>query len=278
MKPIRIFAVCTQHIDQFIAARRQEPGKKKGSLVSPATINKDLRHIKAALNVAVEWGYLAQLPKFRMEREPKKLARYVTGDHFAVVYQKCSSARLPNDLPNIEPADWWQGLLVTAYMTGWRIADLLNLRREDVDLDAGTAIIRWASEGNKGRRDELVKLHPVVIDHLRKLPGFDPCIFPWNYKRITLQRQFARIQEAAEIHLTCRGEHTHTRFCHVYGFHDLTRAFATMNADKLSADALQALMRHKSYSTTQRYINMARQMDEAVASLHVPDVLKGVGG
>ena len=33
-------------------------------------------------------------------------------------------------------------------------------------------------------------------------------------------------------------------------------------------------MRHKSYQTTQRYINVARQLDEAVASLHVPEVLK----
>jgi hypothetical protein len=47
-----------------------------------------------------------------------------------------------------------------------------------------------------------------------------------------------------------------------------------MNADKLTPDALQALMRHKSYQTTQVYINMARQMGEAVAGLHVPEVLK----
>jgi hypothetical protein len=51
-----------------------------------------------------------------------------------------------------------------------------------------------------------------------------------------------------------------------------------MNADKLTPDALQALMRHKSYQTTQVYINMARQMDAAFASLHVPDVLKKTGG
>ena len=37
-------------------------------------------------------------------------------------------------------------------------------------------------------------------------------------------------------------------------------------------------MRHKSYQTTQRYINIARQMDAAVASLHVPDVLRRVEG
>jgi hypothetical protein len=33
-------------------------------------------------------------------------------------------------------------------------------------------------------------------------------------------------------------------------------------------------MRHKSYQTTQVYINMARQMDKAVEVLHVPEVLK----
>jgi len=54
----------------------------------------------------------------------------------------------------------------------------------------------------------------------------------------------------------------------------IERAFATRNADRLTADALQKLMRHKSYLTTQRYINMARQIDEAVEVLHVPDVLK----
>ena len=46
-----------------------------------------------------------------------------------------------------------------------------------------------------------------------------------------------------------------------------------MNADRLTPDALQALMRHKSYQTTQKYINMARQLDTAVHALHVPDVL-----
>jgi hypothetical protein len=46
------------------------------------------------------------------------------------------------------------------------------------------------------------------------------------------------------------------------------------NAETLSADALQSLMRHKSYQTTQRYINMANQLDRSVAGLHVPDVLK----
>ena len=45
-----------------------------------------------------------------------------------------------------------------------------------------------------------------------------------------------------------------------------------MNADKLTPDALQTLMQHKDYQTTQRYINLARQLNPAVANLYVPDL------
>jgi integrase len=104
-------------------------------------------------------------------------------------------------------------------------------------------------------------------------------VLPWPHNFRTLYAEFGRIQVAAGINLPCLKDHEHTPACHHYGFHDFRRAFATMNADKLTPDALQALMRHKSYQTTQKYINLARQMDKAVASLHVPEVLqKKIGG
>src|SRR5205823_812166 len=99
VKPKRMATLKTQAVDSFIAARRQERGQKIGSLVSPATINHDLRHIKAALSVAGEWGYLAKPPKFRMEREPKKLPVYVTPDHFAAIYRACDRAGMPEGQP-----------------------------------------------------------------------------------------------------------------------------------------------------------------------------------
>ena len=116
----------------------------------------------------------------------------------------------------------------------------------------------------------------MVVEHLTRLPGFSARVFEWPSNERALYEEFATIQEAAGIHLPCQEEHQHSRFCHVYGFHDLRRAFATMNADKLTPGALQTLMRHKGYQTTQSHIDMARQMDAAVASLHVPEVLRGV--
>jgi integrase len=266
VKPIRVFALSTAHVDNFIAARWQEPGIRKGEPVSPATVNKDLRHVKAALNMAVEWGYLAKAPRFHMQKEHGRLPTYVTPDHFVLIYQACDQAKLPRGMANLTTADWWRALLVTAYLTGWRIGSLLALRREDVDLDGATAVSRAAD--NKGKRDVKSPLHPVVVEHLRRLAGFGPLVFaPYDRRRIF--EEFARLQKVAGLRLTGPRDH--------YGFHDLRRAFATMNADKLTPDTLQALMQHKDYQTTQRYINMARQLNPAVAGLCVPPTPRAAG-
>jgi integrase len=127
-------------------------------------------------------------------------------------------------------------------------------------------------DDNKGERDERMSLHPIVVEHLHKLPGFRPVVFPWNHNPRTLYTEFAGIQEAAGIRLPCTEAHEHTPACYLYGSDDSRRAFATMNADKLTAHALQALMRHKCCQTTQKYINMGRQMNPALAALFVPDV------
>lgn len=44
-----------------------------------------------------------------------------------------------------------------------------------------------------------------------------------------------------------------------------------MNAGNMPADALQKLMRHKSYTITQRYVNLARSMRDIVGRIVVPE-------
>ena len=273
VKPKRVDVIKTQTIDAYTAKRRTERGKKEKSIISAATVNKELRHIRAVLQVAEDWGYLAKRPKFRMIKEPQKLVRYVTPEHFAAIYGACEVAKRPAS-DAYEAATWWRALLTFCYMTGWRISEPLALRWDDVSLDAGTAVTRW--DDNKGKRSECVPLHPVVVEHLRKIVDFGQQVFFWPHSDRTLWRDFTAIQVEAGIHLPCREKHTHNASCHSYGFHDLRRAFATSNAEQLTPDALQRLMRHKSYTTTQKYINMAKQIDKAVEQLFVPDVLKGL--
>lgn len=84
--------------------------------------------------------------------------------------------------------------------------------------------------------------------------------------RRRLFEEFGRIQKLAEVKPAGQKDH--------YGFPDLRRAFATMNADRLTADALQHLIQHKDYQATQRYINMARQLKPAVENLYVPEMFR----
>jgi integrase len=130
-----------------------------------------------------------------------------------------------------------------------------------VNLEDGTVVSRWAD--NKGKRDQIIPLHPIVVEHLRKLAAFAPAMFPWHRRRGKVFSEFGLIQTAAGVKPVGKRR---------YGFHDIRRAFATMNADRMTGDALQALMQHKSYATTQKYINIGRQLNPTVQNLFVPDL------
>lgn len=241
VKPARMRSITAATFDDYTAVRRLEPKyprreRKKGEpLVRPATINKELRALRAMIRKAARWKFIPAAPSIEFLKEEGKLPTYVTPEDFAAIYKACSVARWPADMP-YAAADWWRALLVMAYMTGWRIGSLLSLRREHVDLEAATAIS--LAKHNKGRRDQKIPLHPMVVEHLRKLASFSPVMFPWLNGRRCLWEEFHAIQKAAKVKPEGKA---------FYGFHDLRRAFATMNAANLTADALQALMQHKDY-------------------------------
>lgn len=103
VNPVRLASIKTAMIDDFRCKRRALPGKWKGEPASPATLIKDLRHLRAALRKAHNWGYLPNVPDFAFEKEPKKLPTYVTGEHFAAIYRACQSATMPTDLHSLRP-------------------------------------------------------------------------------------------------------------------------------------------------------------------------------
>ena len=73
--------------------------------------------------------------------------------------------------------------------------------------------------------------------------------------------------------MPCHAKHEHTDACHLYGFHDARRGFATFVGNELGRDQLQKMMRHKSYTTTQRYIDDAAGMGDVATRLKTPSGL-----
>lgn len=254
IKPVLVRAVTTKTIDDFVALRQKD--KKPAA---PATINHDLREMRAILRKAVRWGYLPTCPEFQFLKAPEKLPTYITPEDFAELYDACKSMEEPSGLP-CSPADWWRALLMFAYLTGWRIGALLALRWADVDLENGTALSQ--AEDNKGGRDQRINLHPLIVERLKPLVSFQPCVFAWEGRR-QLYGAWHTLQDLAGVKPASKDR---------YGFHDLRRAFATMNADRLTPETLQQLMQHRDYHTTRGYINLARQLKPAAHAVFVPEL------
>lgn len=207
--------------------------------------------MKAVLRVAADWGYLPAVPKFKKVREEQRIGLVITPEHFYAIMDACDVAQRPHGL-HCQSSDWWRALLTFAITTGWRIDEILSLRREDLNLETGAVLTRAGD--NKGGRDDVDHLKPSTLELVGPIVGFKPCVFWWPHGDRELYSEFRRIQKAAGIHLTCRDADRHecTEACHYYGFHALRRGYATLNADRLPAPVLQKKMRHKSFTTTLR--------------------------
>ena len=103
--PKRIGAVSSRTMADFISKRRCEPAHKhtldegEGHTVSPATVNKELRHLRVVLRRAVRWNYLAKIPEIDFLKEFQRLPTYISPEDFAAVYQAADQAKLPADQP-----------------------------------------------------------------------------------------------------------------------------------------------------------------------------------
>ncbi len=168
MKPNRVRSIDTGMVEEFIKRRLTQPGRG-GKVASLATVNRELRYLRHALRRAKRWRIIDDVPEFDFEREPERIPTFVPPEHFAAIYAACSHAKRPRRIPNVETADWWRALVVFAYMTGWRIGQILALGWADVDLKAKTALSR--ANDNKGKRDCLIPLHDAVVEHLKRIEG-----------------------------------------------------------------------------------------------------------
>ena len=269
-KAKRLAEKCRRRVPKDQAAGAPTKTKRRRPLgdlaeTSPATVNKELRHLRAAFRKARKWNMLAEAPEFDMLPEAQHDPYFINDTTFKALYDACDSMARPADR-RYPAGEWWRALLCFAYMTGWRIGEILDLRRDDLDLETGMAKV--IAESTKGRRDASVKLPAIVVEHVRGILEFQPFVFDWPHHERTLWADFAELKTAAGVEFEG-------------AFHRFRFGFANANVGRMDAHLLQTLMRHRDPQTTRHYINTVAERanrSEAAERVHVPAFLQTATG
>jgi integrase/recombinase XerC len=211
--------------------------------VSTITIRGELGQMHGFLKFMEARGCPLDPGLFRVQA-PKSgtlpLPRYLSEPE----YRRLETTLLKATQTNSYSACFDRAWFLTLAHTGLRISELLSLHLDDVDLDAGRAVVRGGKPGN----DRVVYLSPTLIDALGRYLAHRPDLPDEGRVFVlrgrspsprTIQRRLARYGQQAEVHVTP---------------HKLRHTLATRLINQgMSIHSLQKLLGHQQLETTQIY-------------------------
>lgn len=182
------------------------------------------------LNLAVEWGYLfeSEVPKIKLFPEKDNLKeRILTAAEEVRLFEASSEHLKP--------------VLKVALHTGMRRGEILGLRWDDVDLDAGTIRVVRTKSGKM----RLIPLNDVLLEEfekLRRAGGEGEPVFPHKSVRSAFEGACRR---AGIKNLR---------------FHDLRHTFATRLVERgVDLITIKELLGHSSVTITERYTHSFKE-------------------
>ena len=213
--------ITSRHIDRLIE------DMARAGLKTP-TINKNRRHLKAALNKAYEWDYLKSPVKFPPELKEEKQIRFLTKKELSRILSK------------VEDNEFADVILLAAY-TGLRSGEILRLT--DADIDNPEGFLR-VSPKQKNKTESWIPINETAHGIL------DRCMARGHEKlvrfktRQTVSKNFKKAARASGL--------WHARF------HDLRHTFGSHLAMMdIGEKSIQELMRHKSMASTMVYTHVS---------------------
>lgn len=260
--------------------------------VKPATVNRELVTLKAALSKAVEWGLLEVHPLTKVK--PSKVdhigrVRFLDAseeqrlraaldvreerhrqdrDHANSWREQRDYALLP-DLRAVPFVDHLKPLVLLSLNTGLRRGELFNLERQHVDLERALLTVAGDTEGNKTAKARHIPLNREARAVLRDwITARQPTglLFPGRKgaRLDNISTAWERLRQAAKLDN--------------FRWHDLRHTFASkLVMAGVDLNAVRELLGHASLDMTLRYAHLAPEHKAAaVARLDAPIVENNV--
>lgn len=195
-KPKRLSDIGLGMLEDYANARIAE-----GS--SGPTVNKEIRHLRAALRWALRREYVNKLPDFSavFVRVDQKQPITIPEEDFLAMLKALQDPEL---VLQKRPRDWWRVFLYVAYYLGLRRSEILGLAWDRVSFD--TLEVHVSALTSKGRKDRVIPMAPELAQVLREWrasQGNDKSreeVLPWPYDTYRqLYLDWHAIQKAAGI-------------------------------------------------------------------------------
>jgi site-specific recombinase XerD len=146
-----------------------------------------------------------------------------------------------------------KAMLFTAYSSGLRVSEIVNLKLADIDSRRMQIFIERA----KGKKDRYVNLSPVLLDILR---SYRDTYIPRPKKYLFESEQTAEaypVRTAQQIFTNAKNK---AGILKNVGVHSLRHSFATHLLEKgTDIKYIKDLLGHFNIKTTERYLHVSRQ-------------------
>ncbi|MCA8985374.1 MAG: site-specific integrase [Planctomycetaceae bacterium] len=168
--------------------------------MAPATANRDLRHLRAALKWARRRGYISEAPDFHglFIKEDRKKPAVIPEEDFLAMVRALRSSDLKLTRCS---ADWWRMFLYLAYYLGMRRGELFGLEWKHVSLES--LEVRVVAPTSKARSERVIPIAPEMAELLRAWKAItedQKMVLPWPYDNYRpMYSDWHAIQSAAGI-------------------------------------------------------------------------------
>lgn len=275
-------AVTAWNIEKFKAARLKGDKDKDIKPVNPATVNRDLDRIRAALNKAVEWRLLetnpingvkrskggdservryltaeeeTRLRKALLAREARRRAQRASGNAWAEARGRDTRRTWGKD----EFTDHLPPLVLLALNTGLRRGELFGLTWDHVTLDRKQlTVTAGTAKSGKVRHVPLNTEAVTVLTRWRKQGSGEGLVFPGGEgARLThINRSWASLVRDAKLA--------------DFHFHDCRHHFASrLVMGGVDLYTVKELLGHADFDMTQRYAHLSPEHKAAAVAMLV---------
>jgi integrase len=235
---LRLDQITGQHVAGYIA--------QHGHLEA-TTINRDLRTLRRALSLAVEWGKLDRMPKVTLAKGENRRERVLTDAEVKSYLEACPQP--------------WRDVAMLINGEGMRPGECYALRWEHVLLNGHGGLIQIARGKSKAARRPLPMV-PEVYQALsaryeaqgRPAEGW---VFPTGAASGHMEESSAKQWHAKALESLEKARKENSELPEIKPFvpYCLRHTFGTRMAPKCDVFALARIMGHSSITITQRYVH-----------------------